>query len=53
MLSALLLGLLALSVAVGLQAVGIILVVAMLITPGATALWIESDGIHTGCQMAT
>lgn len=36
-LSALLLGLLALSVVVGLQAVGIILVVAMLITPGATA----------------
>ncbi|MBG6181339.1 metal ABC transporter permease [Arthrobacter sp. CAN_A1] len=37
LLSALLLGLLALSVVVGLQAVGIILVVAMLITPGATA----------------
>ncbi|BBE23291.1 membrane protein [Arthrobacter sp. MN05-02] len=37
MLSALLLGLLALTVVVGLQAVGIILVVAMLITPGATA----------------
>lgn len=37
MLSSLLLGLLALSVVVGLQAVGIILVVAMLITPGATA----------------
>jgi manganese transport system permease protein len=36
-LSALLLGLLALSVVVGLQAVGIILVIAMLITPGATA----------------
>lgn len=36
-LSALLLGLLALTVVVGLQAVGIILVVAMLITPGATA----------------
>ncbi|MHA7272005.1 metal ABC transporter permease [Arthrobacter sp. TMT4-20] len=36
-LSTLLLGLLALSVVVGLQAVGIILVVAMLITPGATA----------------
>lgn len=36
-LDALLLGLLALSVVVGLQAVGIILVVAMLITPGATA----------------
>lgn len=36
-LGALLLGLLALSVVVGLQAVGIILVVAMLITPGATA----------------
>ena len=36
-LAALLLGLLALSVVVGLQAVGIILVVAMLITPGATA----------------
>lgn len=37
LLSALLLGLLALSVVVGLQAVGIILVIAMLITPGATA----------------
>ncbi len=37
LLSALLLGLLALTVVVGLQAVGIILVVAMLITPGATA----------------
>ncbi len=37
MLSALLLGLLALTVVVALQAVGIILVVAMLITPGATA----------------
>lgn len=37
LLSTLLLGLLALSVVVGLQAVGIILVVAMLITPGATA----------------
>lgn len=36
-LSTLLLGLMALSVVVGLQAVGIILVVAMLITPGATA----------------
>lgn len=36
-LSALLLGLLALTVVVGLQAVGIILVVAMLVTPGATA----------------
>lgn len=36
-LTALLLGLLALTVVVGLQAVGIILVVAMLITPGATA----------------
>lgn len=36
-LSALLLGLLALTVVVALQAVGIILVVAMLITPGATA----------------
>jgi manganese transport system permease protein len=36
-LSGLLLGLLALSVVVGLQAVGIILMVAMLITPGATA----------------
>lgn len=36
-LDALLLGLLALSVVVGLQAVGIILIVAMLITPGATA----------------
>ncbi|EMY33998.1 manganese ABC transporter inner membrane subunit MntB [Arthrobacter crystallopoietes BAB-32] len=36
-LSALLLGLLALTVVVGLQAVGIILIVAMLITPGATA----------------
>lgn len=36
-LGALLLGLLALTVVVGLQAVGIILVVAMLITPGATA----------------
>lgn len=37
MLSALLLGLLALTVVVALQAVGIILVVAMLITPGVTA----------------
>ena len=37
LLSGLLLGLLALTVVVGLQAVGIILVVAMLITPGATA----------------
>jgi manganese transport system permease protein len=37
LLSALLLGLLALTVVVALQAVGIILVVAMLITPGATA----------------
>ena len=36
-LSVLLLGLLALTVVVALQAVGIILVVAMLITPGATA----------------
>ncbi|GAB3530442.1 metal ABC transporter permease [Arthrobacter monumenti] len=36
-LSTLLLGLLALTVVVALQAVGIILVVAMLITPGATA----------------
>jgi manganese transport system permease protein len=36
-LSALMLGLLALTVVVALQAVGIILVVAMLITPGATA----------------
>jgi manganese transport system permease protein len=36
-LSVLLLGLLALTVVVGLQAVGIVLVVAMLITPGATA----------------
>lgn len=36
-LSTLLLGLLALTVVVGLQAVGIILVVAMLVTPGATA----------------
>lgn len=36
-LSAMLLGLLALTVVVGLQAVGIVLVVAMLITPGATA----------------
>lgn len=36
-LSALLLGLLALTVVVALQAVGIILAVAMLITPGATA----------------
>ncbi|NMR29975.1 metal ABC transporter permease [Crystallibacter degradans] len=36
-LSALMLGLLALTVVVGLQAVGIILMVAMLITPGATA----------------
>lgn len=37
-LSVLLLGLLALTVVVALQAVGIVLVVAMLITPGATAL---------------
>ena len=36
-LSALMLGLLALTVVVALQAVGIVLVVAMLITPGATA----------------
>lgn len=36
-LSAVLLGLLALTVVVALQAVGIVLVVAMLITPGATA----------------
>lgn len=36
-LSALLLGLLSLTVVVALQAVGIVLVVAMLITPGATA----------------
>ncbi|HEV7950416.1 MAG TPA: metal ABC transporter permease, partial [Glaciihabitans sp.] len=36
-LSVLLLGLLALTVVVALQAVGIVLVVAMLITPGATA----------------
>jgi manganese transport system permease protein len=42
-LSALLLGLLALTVVVGLQAVGIILVVAMLITPGATAFLLTSS----------
>ena len=42
-LSTLLLGLLALSVVVGLQAVGIILVVAMLITPGATAFLLTSS----------
>ncbi len=37
-LEVMLLGLLALTVVVGLQAVGVVLVVAMLITPGATAL---------------
>ena len=41
-LSALMLGLLALTVVVALQAVGIILVVAMLITPGATAFLLTS-----------
>jgi manganese transport system permease protein len=41
-LSVLLLGLLALTVVVALQAVGIVLVVAMLITPGATAYLMTS-----------
>lgn len=42
LLSALLLGLLALTAVVALQAVGVVLVVALLITPGATAyLWTQ------------
>jgi len=45
-LSALLLGVLALTVVVALQAVGVVLVVAMLITPGATAFLLSRRMAH-------
>jgi manganese transport system permease protein len=45
-LSALLLGVLALTVVVALQAVGVVLVVAMLITPGATAFLLSRRMSH-------
>lgn len=60
-LNALLLGLLALTVVVALQAVGIVLVVAMLITPGATAylltdrlerMLVIAASVSIGCSVA-
>jgi manganese transport system permease protein len=60
-LAALLLGVLALTVVVALQAIGVVLVVAMLITPGATAflltermstMLVVAPSIAAGCALA-